>query len=137
MSTTYIHLMPENDPPALNKVASKFVVVVDVDVSNEWRNSISDWIVDCGCLYMLAWGVDCSAWDDSVDWANIGRFDFENISAEQSVMTTWHEDEPLDEVFRFSKELANHASIPLDHTVILHISETSQQDKILKLYESA
>jgi hypothetical protein len=51
-------------------------------------------------------------------------------------MTTWHEDEPLDDVFRFSKEWVKHPIIPLDHTVILHISEASQQDEILKIYEA-
>jgi hypothetical protein len=137
MLTIYLHLRPDHDPPALNMGAPKFIVMVDAEVSDEWRNAISDWMVDCGCLYMLAWGQDCRAWDDSVDWATLRKFDFEEIPAEKFVMTTWHEDEPLDEVFRFSKEWAKHPITPLDYTIILHISEATQQDEILKVYEAA
>jgi hypothetical protein len=43
-----------------------------------------------GCLYMMAWGIDCSIRDDAVDWANISDFDFKPIPPERFVMTTWH-----------------------------------------------
>lgn len=86
---------------------------------------------------MLAWGQDCSDWDDSVDWAILSKFDFEDIPAEQFVMTSWHENQSLDEVFRDSKEWAKYPVTSLHHTVILHISESSNKDKILRMYEAA
>jgi hypothetical protein len=137
MPTIYLHLPPEHAPPALAKAASKFIVIIEAQVSNEWRNAVSDWMVDCGCLYMMAWGQDCGEWDDAVDWANLERFDFEDVPAEQSVMTTWHENEPLDEVFRFSKLFAEHPVVPLDQTIILHIAAASQEAEILGMYEVA
>lgn len=137
MSTIYLHLKPEHDPPALEKVASRFVVVIEAQVSDEWRNALSGWIVNYGCLYMMAWGQNCSAWDDSVDWASLEKSDFEDVPAEQFVMTTSHEDEPLDEVFQFSKKFAHHPVVPLEQTVILHIATASREGEILRMYEIA
>ncbi len=137
MSTIYLHLKPQHDPPPLEKVASKFVVVIDAQISDEWRDAISDWIVDCGCLYMMAWGQNCSAWDDSVDWANIEKSGFEDVPEHQFVMTTWHDNDSLDEVFRFSKIDAEHPDGPLERSVILHIARTSRETEILRMYDMA
>jgi hypothetical protein len=43
---------------------------------------------------MMAWGRECSSWDDSVDWANIDKFGDSPIPDDECVVTTWHEDEP-------------------------------------------
>jgi hypothetical protein len=114
-----------------------FIVVIEADVSDEWRNIVSDWIVECGCLYMMAWGRDCTRWDDAVDWANLSKFNFEEVPLEYFVMTTWHENEPLDEVFQFSKACAKHPVARLDQTVILHIAAANREGDMLMRYEAA
>ena len=53
----------------------KCVVIIDASVSQEWQTKVSKWLVNSGCLYMMAWGNDCSSWDDSVDYANIEQFE--------------------------------------------------------------
>lgn len=137
MPIIYIQLRPGQDLCMLSRTAYKFVVVIEAPVSNEWRNIVSDWMVDCGCLYMMAWGQDCTLWDDAVDWANLAKFDFKDIPEEKSVMTTWHENVTLDEVFRFSKACAEHPVTRLDQTVLLHIATTSQQKDMVRMYEAA
>ena len=76
-------------------------------VNSEWRQTVSEWLVDQGCLYMMAHGDECSLWDDSVDIANLEAFDwnFDDIPEDKHVTTTWHENESLEEVF-FSPRIA-------------------------------
>lgn len=61
-SVTYIHLQPETTPPDIpDLIPNQFIVIIEAEVSPEWRSIISDWIVQSGCLYMMAWGINCSA----------------------------------------------------------------------------
>ncbi len=70
----YIRLS-EGDPlPDLSALrAFKALLIVDEEPSADWQNSVSAWLVDQGCLYMMAWGKDCSSWDTSVDDANLAN----------------------------------------------------------------
>ena len=96
----YLHLRPEGPQPSLDGAAPfKAVVVIDSEVTPEWQAQVSDWLVRSGCQYMMAWGLDCSSWDDSVDVANLEMFDFGEIPDEGFVMTTWHEKDSLLEAF--------------------------------------
>ena len=135
-TTSYIHLAPDSILPALRAVPSKFVVVVEAEVSGEWQQQVSDWIVASGCLYMMAWGRGCSTWDDSVDWANMDQWGAGPIPESEVVVTTWHDDAPLSEVFWFAKTVAQHARIELAQTIILDISTASRRDELLRLYAS-
>ncbi len=86
---------------------------------------------------MMAWGINCSSWDDSVDMADIERFDFKEIPEDKFVMTTWHSDEPLVEVFWFSKNSAVHPVVDLKQTILVHISATANKEKLLADYDVA
>ena len=70
---------------------------------------------------MMAWGDECESWDDSVDMANLETFDFGDVPDEEEVMTTWHESEPLEDVFRFAKASAHHPTVKLNNVLILHV----------------
>lgn len=85
----------------------------------------------------MAWGVDGSSWDDCVDMANIEQFDFKDIPSESFVMTTWHENETLSEVFWFAKQCAFHPAVDLQHTLLLHIATDSRETEILREYSDA
>jgi hypothetical protein len=115
------------------------VVVVEEVVSPEWRAAVSQWLVESGCLYMLAWGHECSLWDDSVDLANLQVFDFGEIPDREFVMTTWHEQESLPEVFEFEKRLAIPAdpTIVIAETLILHVSRANRSEEFAQLYAAA
>ncbi len=113
------------------------VLVIDAFVTSEWQAKVSIWLVQSGCLYMSAWGRDCSSWDDSVDIANLEQFDFGEIPEPQSVVTTWHADEPLSEAFDFCKRHAVHPVVELAHTVLLHIAEQGDAAHMVKAYAEA
>ena len=113
------------------------VVVLESDYSPAWQDEVSEWLVHSGCLYMMAWGRDCSTWDDSVDWANLLDFDFADIPDDRFVMTTWHDDEPLDEVFWFAGYCAFHPDVELQSTIILHVSRRDVGEAMLARFRTA
>ncbi len=108
----------------------KAIVVVEDRPSPEWQTKASRWLVDSGCLFMLAWGEDCSSWHVSVDLANIEAFDYGHIPDDDFVMTTDHENEPLREVFWLAKAVAEP-----DNVLILHIGADDKHAKFKKLFD--
>lgn len=137
-SVEYVHIEPGATPPTIGSAQPfRAVIIIESAASPEWQSSISDWLVQSGCLYMMAWGENCSSWDDSVDLANIKRFEPAEIPASEFVMPTWHERESMEEVFWFSKNNAFHPTVMLKRTVLVHISLHSKQDELLKAYTLA
>lgn len=110
------------------------VLIVEAAVLPTWQAVVSEWLVRSGCLYTMAWGPGCSSWDDSVDMANIEQFDFKEIPESKFVITTWHDDQPLSEVFWFCKNNAFHPSVELRNTLLLHIAANSNEQKMLGAY---
>lgn len=136
----YVRLRPGEPPPELSfDRPLKAVVVIECDVTDDWRNEISDWLVKSGCLYMMARGRDCSKWDDSVDWAVLERFGFGDIPDNQFVMTAWHEHETLTEVFQFSHwhALAYGTFDAIETTLILDISPIDRESEMRAAYLAA
>ena len=115
----------------------KAIVVIKDRPSREWQAQASRWLVDSGCLYMMAWGNDCESWDDSVDLANLGTFDFGEIPDEESVMTTWHESDSLEEVFRFAKASAHHPTVKLNNVLILYVGADDKHARLDALFQKA
>ncbi|MFO0992722.1 MAG: hypothetical protein U1E67_12425 [Hyphomicrobiales bacterium] len=134
----YLHLRPGDTPPSLGERSPfKTVVVIESEVTPEWRAQVSDWLVENGCLYMMAWGQDCSKWDDSVDWAVLEKFDYGDIPDEAFVMTTWHDGVPLDEVFWFCQHCAFNEAVEFDRTYILHIADEPREAEMLSRFQAA
>ena len=138
MITRYIQLTEQLDLPDISNFNPFRVVVVgDLTLSVEKQAEVSTWLVDSGCFYMMAWGEKCSSWDDSVDHANLENYDYGDVPDDELVMTTWHENKPLNEVFWFSKNRANHADVVIKNTIILHISNLDEEEKLLLAYKDA
>lgn len=135
---TYVYLQPESDHPVL-RIPRPFraILVLEESVSALWQASVSQWLVESGCLYALAVGVSCSSWDDSIDMANLEKFEYGEISEDQSVMTTWHEDATLSEVFYFAKCNALHLTQSLQSSVIIHIAAAPREAELLAAYAEA
>lgn len=134
---SYIHLPPEQELPKLSVGPFKAVVIIDEPVTQEWRDRVSEWLVQSGCLYMLAWGHECSMWDDSVDYANLDEFEFGDIPDDKFVMTTWHDSEPLSEVFWFAANGAVHPGVRLEHIALVHVATQGAQTQMLKAFHNA
>jgi hypothetical protein len=135
----YIHLPPDSRFPELPCLKTRVVVVVDADVSREWQMLVSKWIIDIGCLYMMAWGIACTSWDDSVDYAHLEKYDYdcERIPEDDFVITTWHDDDTLAEVFRYAKGELAHPNFELNRTIILDITRGNRSAKIIQEYTEA
>lgn len=135
-SVEYIHLPSGAVLPKRNPEPNRTIVIVEQEVTEEWQNAVSQWIVESGCLYMMAWGRDCSSWDDSVDFANLEDFDFGEIPEDRFVLTTWHENELLSEVFFFNETCAWHPEIDLPIVTIIDISPIERREEILSSYDA-
>lgn len=134
----YVRIAEGEALPDLKSFAPyRAVVVLEAEYSDDWQNEVSEWLVHSGCLYMMAWGPNCSSWDDSVDWANLADFDFADIPDDRFVLTTWHERESLNEVFWFAGRCASHGNVELRNTIILHVSLRDQAEQMLERFRTA
>jgi hypothetical protein len=132
MALQYIQLKPEQAIPDISALKPFLaVLVIDEPVSQPWQDLVSRWLVSSGCIYMIAWGLNCSDWGDSVDFANIEQFNYGEIPEDELVMTTWHEDEKLKDVFCQAKNSATHACVDFSNILILHISSENKELEIL------
>ena len=137
IAVTYLQLRPGDEPPEVDRLPFRAVAVAEVVVTEAWRSRIAEWLVGAGCLYAVAWGVECKEWHDSVDWANLEAFNFKQVPDEGHVMTTWHDDEPLSEAFWFAAHCAFHSHIDLEETRIVHISLVSRESDLLQAYHNS
>ena len=133
-AVTYLHLPPSQTPPDLVLGPFRAVVIIEEPVDAEWQERVSDWLVRSGCLYMVAWGIKCTTWDDSVDHSMLAAFNYEEVPDEKFVMTTWHEDEPLGEALWFARHCAFHPDVELEHTLLVHIAPQARAEELLGAY---
>ena len=136
-SPQYVHILPGDNMPDVATKPSRVLVVLDQLVCRDWQGVVSAWLIKIGCLYMLAWGPGCSGWDDSVDFANSEAFDHGEIPEGSDAMTTWHDNDTLEEYMWFAKNCAMHSLIELERTLILHIGSSSRESEILEAYAEA
>ncbi len=138
MSERYLQLSPGDKLPKLDGFSPfKAVLIIESDVNSDWQTEASRWLVESGCLYMMAWGKACSSWDISVDLANLEQFDYGDIPDDDFIMTTWHEDEPLKEVLWFAKTTAHHPTVELNNVLFLHIGADDRGAEISALFAAA
>lgn len=134
----YIQLISSNELPDISDLRPfKAVVIAEDTVTSDRQAAICQWLVESGCLYMMAWGQDCGSWDDAVNHANIEAFDSEEIPDDCVVITTRHEDESLKEAFWFSKYSAIHPCFRIENTVLLHLSPIGREQELGEKYMSA
>jgi len=113
------------------------VIIADQVVGDAWLNRVAEWIVAIGCLYVVAWGVECEKWHDAVDWAILDVFEFGDIPDDRFVMTTWHSDEPISEAFWFAGHCAIHPDIELTETIILHVAAEARCSAMMQTYHDS
>ncbi|MEM1037014.1 MAG: hypothetical protein AAGI14_09680 [Pseudomonadota bacterium] len=138
MAIQYKHLQPNGDYKSLGDLTNyKVVLILESPVQTEWQTALSEHLVRRGCKYVMAWGDDCSSWDNSVDLANLEQYEFGDIPEEKRIMTTWHDEETLEDVFWFCEYLVRHPIHTLTRTILVHIANRARKDEILNLYTTA
>lgn len=138
MTASYFHVPPGSQPPPIGESGPfKAVLVLEQSVADDWRDLVSEWLVRSGCLYMMAWGVECSSWDDSVDWANHTVTGVDDIPDDQFAMTTWHDNEPLADTFWFAGFAAHHPTVALEQIAIIDIGPANRKAEMMHAYAVA
>jgi hypothetical protein len=115
----------------------KAVIVADTTATPEQKEAVARWLVGAGCLYMMAWGLNCRSWQDAINLANLQAFDFGTVPDDKLIITTAHEHEAIEDVFWFSKHTAMHPCCELTQTLLLHWSHNDRQAELADIYESA
>ena len=134
----YLHLTPGDALPAVDELRPfKAVIAVEADVPQIWQWDASRWLASSGCLYMMAWGKGCGSWQESVDEAHLEAFNYDEVPADQSIITTSHEEEDLSDTFWFAKHKARHHGHDLRNVLILHISDSEKQKELEEAYANA
>jgi hypothetical protein len=137
MTVEYLHLSPGGAPPTLPHSPFCAVIVTEADASEDWRERITEWLVQSGCLFAVTWGQDCEKWHDSVDGANLREFDYGDIPEDRFVMTTWHEKGPVEEALWFAGQCAFHPTVTLKNTVIVDVSAEPREAAMLKAFRES
>ena len=79
-------------------------------VTGRWQKNVSEWLIDTGCLYVLAWkgGVGGHSWIESVDEARKNVVAPGHIAESHSVVTACYEYVALGAVLKFAENDAVH-----------------------------
>ena len=131
--------VPTDTPFLFPKDMSKFkcLILIEREVSREFQWEVSKALVKAGCLFSLAWGIDCTSWDDSIDWAFLEHYNYGEYPEDKFVMTTWHENDTLEETIEFARTCTDYSEVKLDEILVLDFGTQERAGLIEKLYEGA
>ena len=87
--------------PIAGREFAALVLFLDREVSPDEQAAISASLIAEGCRYAVCAGDQCSTWDDSVDMAYLATDSNRSPPEDRFVMTSWHEDEGLEDVAHF------------------------------------
>lgn len=100
-------------PTALNQPTKRFRLFVAADVTRLSANALADFArsaLRSGMVLFCAWGHGCEKFHDIVDEViaddYAGERNFAGPTAKDAVMTTWHDDETLEEALHYFITLA-------------------------------
>ncbi len=127
----YFHLVGD-EPIGARRFHKPFgaLVLIESGTSSAWRTEVCRWLIRNECCYAMCWGADCAQWHLDLDLAEIEVRDEGLFPVDHYVMTTWHEDEPLAEVFWFAQNCAYHPDIEFEATYVFHIASAPNEDRI-------
>lgn len=99
-----------------------FVVMLianDTSITPDEQFALSLQIVEQGCRYAVCYGYECSTWDDSIGMAFLSTDPNYNPSDDRFVMTTWHKNEPLEDVVSWFRWLTSFADFTPKYFLVL------------------
>jgi hypothetical protein len=134
---SYIHFDGTEPVGISTTAASKVILLADKSVPDEWMHELCAKIADTACYYFMSWGTNCEEWHDFVDEAHLAFHNYGDIPDEKHMMTTWHDNEPMRDIFWFCKTCAHHLVHELPSTLIIHITDTAKEEEIKRAYISA
>lgn len=98
-----LHLATTDDlPDAVHLSAQYFVCLLSwdsEDVPVAAISRVAEVLMNSGCIYFCCWGRGCGRVHDIIDEDIVGSGT--DLDDKGPIMTTWHEDEPLDDALWF------------------------------------
>ena len=92
----------EDLPRELSVSTARFVCLIAWDAQaagTEQISAVARRLLDGGAVYVCAWGPDCERVHDIIDEQHVGLVPKSTVRS--VVMTTWHDDESLEETLGF------------------------------------
>jgi hypothetical protein len=107
-----------------------FLAVDATSLADDKLFSLVDWVMDQGAVYVCVWGTGCEHVHDVIDETiveaivKLGQME----SDDTIIMTTWHDDESLEEALWFALNNAIPASAYSEScSVVIAVSIGSEQ----------
>ena len=104
-----------------------WVVAEDVELDREEMYQISLSLVKAGCRFAVCSGIECSIWDDAIDYAAMEVFPDTEHDEGTLVMTSWHENETFDEIAHFMTHCTSFEDFVPDNFLVVSIGGNSGQ----------
>lgn len=99
------------------------------DATSDEMMSVANWLISSGCRYVVCAGSKCSEWHDIVDTVDIIR----DPDTQNLVMTTWHENETVEDVVWFWLNLTDFEDIAFENYLALLIGDSKTiEEKVQK-----
>lgn len=98
--------------------AACILIVDDQKISIDRKNQISMDIVFSGCEWVACLGYDGSDWDDRLDWSYLESIDYD-VSFDEVLLTSWHDDETLDDVLELLLSCAARNDEPFGKVAVI------------------
>ncbi len=114
--------------PCPGEEFAALIAVYDNRVTNDNRNKISAALIEQGCRYGVCTGFECSLWDDALDWAYLATDPDYNPPRDRFVMTTWHEDEPLEDTIYYFLKLTVFDNFKPRNFVVLMLGDGPEEE---------
>jgi hypothetical protein len=134
----YFQLSETNELPSIGHLAPfKVVLAIEDTVDRSRQDEVANWLVEMGGKYVMICGSHCKSWEESIRQANLAQVDLENMTPEEFVMITTHQNERLRNVFWHAKKLARHTHVKFNNTVAIHIGSQNRSVEYLAMFEKA
>ncbi len=114
---------------------SPFVCMVWNNRENFVSPVLIEQLLKANCKYIVVGGKNCEKWHDYADEIHISLYSDFQVPDSEHVMTTWHDNEPLEEVIWFTLNNTNFDSYEFNKFLFIQIDTKFSQDEIQKIID--
>ena len=107
-----------------------WVIAEDAALNGEEMYQISLSLVEAGCRFAVCSGIECSIWDDAIDYAAMEIFPDTEHGEGTLVMTSWHENENLEEIANFVTHCTGFEEFVPNHYLVVSIGGNSGREAL-------